>query len=79
MTRIETMDAQDLPIIGECLNAALQGPFFPGRDFHYPHGQREPWHEYISVSPREVAGVLARWLGQSKLDDSAGGFFDRLR
>ncbi|MEU8804948.1 hypothetical protein [Spirillospora sp. NPDC048819] len=118
MARVETMNAQDLRIIGECLNAALQGPFFPDWEFQtlmgftreelaelaavwpanadaddqddavnnvlnmllgYPLDQQRRWHEYISVSPREVAGVLARWRGESELDDSAKGFFDRFR
>ena len=36
------------------------------------------WREYISVGPREVAAVLSRWGGED-FDDSARGYFDRMR
>ena len=45
----------------------------------YPHEKWDVWHEFIAVPPRDVAAVLARWLGDDQLDTSARGAFDRLR
>ena len=46
----------------------------------YPHGQSAAvWHEFITVPPREVASVLARWLGEDELDTSGRGYFERMR
>lgn len=45
----------------------------------YPHRQWDVWHEFIIVPPRDVASVLARWLGKDELDTSGRGYFERLR
>lgn len=45
----------------------------------YPHKHWEAWPGYISVGPREVALIFARWLGESEFDPSGRGYFDRLQ
>jgi hypothetical protein len=37
------------------------------------------WREFIDVPPRDVAPVLARWLGEDELDTSGRGYFERMR
>jgi hypothetical protein len=46
---------------------------------HYPHKQWEVWSDFISVAPREVVPVLARWAGETELDVTPVGFFNRIR
>jgi len=45
----------------------------------YPHEKWDLWHAIIAVPPRDVAAVLARWLGVDELDTSARGTFERVR
>ena len=45
----------------------------------YPHERWDVWGEFISVAPREVAPVMARWVGEDELDISTRGYFNRLR
>jgi hypothetical protein len=45
----------------------------------YPHEQWEAWSDFISVAPRDVVPVLARWTGETDLDVSPRGFFNRIR
>jgi hypothetical protein len=45
----------------------------------YPHRQWEVWRDFISVAPREVAPVLARWVGETALDVSPDGYLNRMR
>ncbi len=45
----------------------------------YPHRRWDVWPEYISVAPKQVAEIYAKWLDQDALDTSGQGFFDRLR
>ena len=44
----------------------------------YPHNQWDGWSDYVSVPPKNVAAVYARWRGEDTLDPSGEGFFDRL-
>ena len=46
---------------------------------HYPHRQWGVWNDFISVAPREIVPVLARWAGEAELDVSPLGFFNRIR
>jgi len=46
---------------------------------HYPHKHWELWSDFISAAPREIVPVLARWTGETELDVSPVGFFNRIR
>lgn len=45
----------------------------------YPIDEPERWHDYILVSPGDVALVYARWRGEDDLDRSGVGYFNRMR
>ena len=117
-TSVRCVDAgdEDAAVIGQCLRAAADGPFFPDWEFPilfgfereevrriaaawpdwpdeaeqadavnaslnnllgYPHSQWHAWHDYIPLTPADVARVYARWRG-GDLDGSPRGYFDRL-
>ncbi|MUM22003.1 hypothetical protein FZI91_09845 [Mycobacterium sp. CBMA271] len=40
----------------------------------YPHNRWDVWHDYISSTPTEIAGVYERFLRNAKTDR----YFDRL-
>lgn len=110
-------DSTDREVIGQCLRAAADGPFFPDWEFHtlfgferveirriaerwpdwdddveqadainaamnnllgYPHRRWDAWHDYISPISSEVARIYARWRGESEIDPTGKGYFDRL-
>lgn len=45
----------------------------------YPHGRWDVWHDYITPISSEVARVFARWRGETGLNPSGEGYFNRLR
>lgn len=45
----------------------------------YPHGRWDAWHDYITPASSDVARVFARWRGETEIDPSGKGYFDRLR
>jgi hypothetical protein len=70
---LEQLTAEEKPIIGECLQAAVHGPFFPDL-VGYPHREERQWDRYISVSPRrvyEVYGKFRRLTGMTN-NEQAG-------
>jgi hypothetical protein len=57
----------------DAINAALNNLL------GYPHQRWDAWHDYVSPVSSKVACAYTRWRGESDLDQSGNGYFDRLQ
>ncbi|MFF1482128.1 hypothetical protein ACFVYD_32020 [Streptomyces sp. NPDC058301] len=71
MSAVERMTEHDLQIIKECLDAAVNGPFFPDGQFH----------TLMGFTRDEVASIAAAWpqsLDPGEQDDAVNNVLNML-